>query len=235
MFQACNHCLIKCRIILSLCKTCWMLPTHRLCFKPWLRTPIWQPISYQVTHFLLAIPNYRYYWVQDHTSGLDIKFSWNRFQEQMRNSMPAFMQQLQNPAVQGLMTNPEALAAIRQIQEGMERLQRAAPDLYSSMGFPGVGIGMNLGATTAAASGTSSSTTTTTTTTSSTEPNTTQSTTRSSWIWFLPYFLHFLKAKTRFLRIFRWPRKSASLQPTYATNGNKYGWTRIERPSRGTI
>ena len=58
--------------------------------------------------------------------------------------MPAFMQQLQNPAVQGLMTNPEALAAIRQIQEGMERLQRAAPDLYSSMGFPGVGIGMNL-------------------------------------------------------------------------------------------
>ena len=92
--------------------------------------------------------------------------------------MPAFMQQLQNPAVQGLMTNPEALAAIRQIQEGMERLQRAAPDLYSSMGFPGVGIGMNLGATTAA-SGTSSSTTTTTTTTSSTEPNTTQSTTPS--------------------------------------------------------
>ena len=62
----------------------------------------------------------------------------------MRNSMPAFMQQLQNPAVQGLMTNPEALAAIRQIQEGMERLQRAAPDLYSSMGFPGVGIGMKL-------------------------------------------------------------------------------------------
>merc|ERR1712012_497233 len=101
-----------------------------------------------------------------------------QLQEQMRNSMPAFMQQLQNPAVQGLMTNPEALAAIRQIQEGMERLQRAAPDLYSSMGFPGVGIGMNLGATTAA-SGTSSSTTTTTTTTSSTEPNTTQSTTRS--------------------------------------------------------
>ena len=33
-----------------------------------------------------------------------------QLQEQMRNMMPAFMQQLQNPAVQGLMTNPEALA-----------------------------------------------------------------------------------------------------------------------------
>lgn len=98
-----------------------------------------------------------------------------QLQEQMRNSMPAFMQQLQNPAVQGLMTNPEALAAIRQIQEGMERLQRAAPELYSSMGFPGVGVGVNLGSSTT--SGTSPSTTTTTTTTSSTESNTTQSTT----------------------------------------------------------
>ena len=61
LLQACNHCLIKCRKILSLCRTCWMLPTHRLCFKPWLRTPIWLPISYQVTHFLPAIPNYRYF------------------------------------------------------------------------------------------------------------------------------------------------------------------------------
>ena len=52
---------------------------------------------------------------------------------------------------------------------------------------------------------------------------------------FCPILAPFLRAKTRFLRIFRWPWKSASLQPTYATNGNKYGWTRIERPSRGTI
>jgi ubiquilin len=82
--------------------------------------------------------------------------------------MPAFLQQLQNPAVQGLMTNPEALAAIRQIQEGMERLQRAAPELYSTMGFPGVGIGSNLGATTTAASPSSTTTTTTTPATDST-------------------------------------------------------------------
>merc|ERR1711963_287974 len=67
-----------------------------------------------------------------------------QMQEQMRNMMPAFMQQLQNPAVRGLMTNPEALQAIRQIQEGMQRLQAAAPELYSTMGFPGIGVGMNI-------------------------------------------------------------------------------------------
>ena len=51
----------------------------------------------------------------------------------------------------------------------MERLQRAAPELYSTMGFPGVGIGSNLGATTTAAS---PSTTTTTTTTPATDSTT---------------------------------------------------------------
>ncbi len=53
-----------------------------------------------------------------------------QLQEQMRAMMPAFLQQLQNPAVQGLMTNPEALAALNQIQEGLRRLQTAAPDIY---------------------------------------------------------------------------------------------------------
>ena len=55
----------------------------------------------------------------------------------------------------------------------MERLQRAAPELYSTMGFPGVGIGANVGANTTAASPTSTTNTPTTTTTEST---TTQST-----------------------------------------------------------
>ena len=32
-----------------------------------------------------------------------------QLQEQMRNMMPAMLQQMQSPAVQGLMTNPEAL------------------------------------------------------------------------------------------------------------------------------
>ena len=60
----------------------------------------------------------------------------------------------------------------------MERLQRAAPELYSTMGFPGVGIGANVGANTTAASPTSTTNTPTTTTTEST---TTQSTPMSTF------------------------------------------------------
>merc|ERR1712045_238081 len=67
-----------------------------------------------------------------------------QLQDQMRNMMPAMMQQMQNPAVQGLMTNPQSLQAIMQIQQGMQRLQASAPDLYSSMGFPGVGVGTSM-------------------------------------------------------------------------------------------
>merc|ERR1712203_779256 len=68
-------------------------------------------------------------------------------QDQMRNMMPAMLQQMQNPAVQGMMTNPESLQAIMHIQQGMQRLQASAPDLYRSMGFPRVGIGMNMTST----------------------------------------------------------------------------------------
>ena len=65
------------------------------------------------------------------------------------------------------MTNPEALQAITQIQEGLQRLQRVAPDLYATMGMPNIGVGMNLfgGGTGASAQGSTSGTTTTTTTT----------------------------------------------------------------------
>ena len=58
------------------------------------------------------------------------------------------------------MTNPEALAAITQIQEGLARLQRAAPDLYSTMGMPNIGIGANLFAGGAGTPGTAPTTTT---------------------------------------------------------------------------
>jgi len=67
------------------------------------------------------------------------------------------------------MTNPEALQAITQIQEGLQRLQRVAPDLYATMGMPNIGIGMNLfggGTGASAAQGSTSGTTTTTTSTS---------------------------------------------------------------------
>jgi len=57
-------------------------------------------------------------------------------QQQVSAMMPQMLQQMQNPAVQQLMGNPEALQAIMQIQQGMERLRTAAPEVFQSMGFP---------------------------------------------------------------------------------------------------
>lgn len=59
-----------------------------------------------------------------------------QLQQQMSSMMPQLLQQMQNPSVQQLMSNPEALQAILQIQQGMERLRVAAPDVYNSMGLP---------------------------------------------------------------------------------------------------
>ena len=108
-------------------------------------------------------------------------------QQQMSQMMPQMLQQMQNPAVQQLMSNPEALQvkydpcllvlmiltlsswqAIMQIQQGMDRLRQTAPDVFQSMGLPT--LPPNLvppvvpGSTTPA----SPSTTTTTTTPSTT-------------------------------------------------------------------
>lgn len=52
-----------------------------------------------------------------------------QMQEQMRAMMPAFIQQMQNPQIQSVVTNPDALAAIMQIQRGMEQLRTVAPEL----------------------------------------------------------------------------------------------------------
>merc|ERR1719323_182271 len=57
-------------------------------------------------------------------------------QQQVSSMMPQMLQQMQNPAVQQLMGNPEALQAIMQIQQGMEKLRTAAPEVFQSMGFP---------------------------------------------------------------------------------------------------
>ncbi|XP_018569018.1 ubiquilin-1 [Anoplophora glabripennis] len=59
-------------------------------------------------------------------------------QAQMRNMMPQFMQQMQNPEVQNLMTNPQALDAILQIQQGMETLRQSAPGLIHTVAPPQV-------------------------------------------------------------------------------------------------
>jgi len=57
-------------------------------------------------------------------------------QQQVTSMMPQMLQQMQNPQTQQLMSNPEALAAIMQIQQGMDRLRTAAPELYQTMGLP---------------------------------------------------------------------------------------------------
>ncbi|XP_055543546.1 ubiquilin-1 [Wyeomyia smithii] len=57
-------------------------------------------------------------------------------QDQMRSMMPQFLQQLQNPDVQQMMSNPQAIEAILQIQQGMEQLRSVAPGLVNTMGIP---------------------------------------------------------------------------------------------------
>jgi len=91
-------------------------------------------------------------------------------QQQMSSMMPQMLQQMQNPAVQQLMSNPEALQAIMQIQQGMDRLRQTAPDVFQSMGLPT--LPPNLVPPVAPASATPASPSTT----SSTTPSTTSTT-----------------------------------------------------------
>lgn len=56
-------------------------------------------------------------------------------QAQMTQMLPQFMQQLQNPEIQGMMANPEALSAIQQIQSGIEALRTSAPGFVSQLGI----------------------------------------------------------------------------------------------------
>lgn len=46
---------------------------------------------------------------------------------QLRSMMPQLVQQMRDPNIQNLMTSPQALEAIMQIQQGMESLRSAAP------------------------------------------------------------------------------------------------------------
>ncbi|CAG9790890.1 unnamed protein product [Diatraea saccharalis] len=63
-----------------------------------------------------------------------------QLQEQIRTMMPQMLAQLQNPEMQQMMSNPQALNALLQIQQGMEQLRTAAPSLVSNLGL-GVGAG----------------------------------------------------------------------------------------------
>ncbi|CAH1993254.1 unnamed protein product [Acanthoscelides obtectus] len=57
-------------------------------------------------------------------------------QDQMRAMMPQMIQQMQNPEIQNLMTNTQALDAIMQIQQGMEQLRQTAPSMVHTMAPP---------------------------------------------------------------------------------------------------
>ncbi|CAF1112266.1 unnamed protein product [Adineta ricciae] len=64
--------------------------------------------------------------------------------DQMLNALPAMMEQMRNPEVQALMQNREALEAITQVQEGLQRLHTAAPNLFQAGGLP---AGLRFGST----------------------------------------------------------------------------------------
>ncbi|XP_071952317.1 ubiquilin-1-like [Antedon mediterranea] len=57
----------------------------------------------------------------------------SQLQEQMQQMMPTFLQQMQNPEMQSAMTNPRAVQAIMQIQQGMQQLQQEAPGLLPGL------------------------------------------------------------------------------------------------------
>ncbi|XP_051575261.1 ubiquilin-4-like [Myxocyprinus asiaticus] len=56
-----------------------------------------------------------------------------QLQEQMRQQLPVFLQQMQNPESLSVMTNPRAMQALMQIQEGLQTLQTEAPGLMPSL------------------------------------------------------------------------------------------------------
>merc|ERR1712142_302386 len=91
-----------------------------------------------------------------------------QMQQQIQQMMPQMLQQMQNPAVQQLMSNPEALQAIMQIRQGMDRLRQTAPDVFQSMGLPSMPPGLVPPVASGTTTPASPSTTTTTTTPSST-------------------------------------------------------------------
>ncbi|XP_068189335.1 ubiquilin-4 [Antennarius striatus] len=67
-----------------------------------------------------------------------------QLQEQFRSQLPIFLQQMQNPEALSVMTNPRAMQALMQIQQGLQTLQTEAPGLMPSLmsgGVPGMPTG----------------------------------------------------------------------------------------------
>ncbi|XP_013014242.1 ubiquilin-4 isoform X1 [Cavia porcellus] len=79
-----------------------------------------------------------------------------QLQEQLRLQLPVFLQQMQNPESLSILTNPRAMQALLQIQQGLQTLQTEAPGLVPSLGSfgmprtPAASAGSNSGSTTEA-------------------------------------------------------------------------------------
>lgn len=57
-----------------------------------------------------------------------------QMQEQIRTLTPIILQQLQNPEVQQMLSNPEAVNAMMQIRQGMQGLHGPAPNVGNTLG-----------------------------------------------------------------------------------------------------
>ncbi|OCT97921.1 ubiquilin-1 [Xenopus laevis] len=69
-------------------------------------------------------------------------FSGNpQLQEQMRQQLPFFLQQMQNPETLSAMSNPRAMQALLQIQQGLQTLATEAPSLMPRGNVPFGGLG----------------------------------------------------------------------------------------------
>lgn len=64
-----------------------------------------------------------------------------QLQEQMRPQLPHFLQQMQNPDTLAAMSNPRAMQALMQIQQGLQTLATEAPGLIPTFA-PGLGLGI---------------------------------------------------------------------------------------------
>lgn len=63
-----------------------------------------------------------------------------QLQDQMRQQLPTFLQQMQNPDTISAMSNPRAMQALLQIQQGLQTLAREAPSLVpGNAPFGGIG------------------------------------------------------------------------------------------------
>ncbi|XP_021460946.2 ubiquilin-1 isoform X3 [Oncorhynchus mykiss] len=71
-------------------------------------------------------------------------FSGNpQLQQQMRQQLPMFLQQMQNPEMLSAMSNPRAMQALLQIQQGLQTLATEAPGFIPGVGLGGAGSDLN--------------------------------------------------------------------------------------------